>query len=54
MNLYKYLIIKKNYTEDESLETCLRYEHGLEIPEKVRADIKDFWKSREQEEAPGK
>jgi hypothetical protein len=43
ISLYQYLIENKKYSEFESLETVLRYENGFNIPDKIKADIKDYW-----------
>lgn len=43
MSLYQYLIEVENLTEDEALETELRLEIGLEIPETIREMIKRFY-----------
>ena len=42
ISLYQYLLEKKNYTEGEAEETILRYDVGLDIPEKVKQDIDDY------------
>ena len=42
MSLYQWLLERKGYTEEEAEETILRYDGGLEIPEKVKKDIKEY------------
>jgi len=44
MSLYQYLILFKDYTEDEALETLLRYKTGMKLPEYVLMDIKEYYK----------
>ena len=46
MSMFQYLCEFKNYSENESEETVLRWEIGLEIPDKVHSDIEDYYKFR--------
>ena len=43
ISLYQYLLEKKNYTEAEAEETVIRYDVGMDIPDKVLQDINDYW-----------
>lgn len=43
ISLYQYLLENKNYTEAEADETIIRYDVGMDIPDKVKQDIDDYW-----------
>ena len=40
-SLYQWLI-EKGYTEAEAEETVVRYNNGMEIPDNIKRDIKEF------------
>ena len=42
MTLYQYLIDEKQYTEAEAEETVIRYDIGMEIPEEIIKDIREY------------
>lgn len=42
MSLYQYLLEVKKYSEHEAEETVLRYEAGMEVPDSVLADIREY------------
>lgn len=42
ISLYQWLQERKNYKEWEASETVDRFECGMEIPDKVRKDIKEY------------
>ena len=42
ISLYQWLLERKGYTEAEAEETVLRYDGGLDIPEEVKKDIKEY------------
>lgn len=46
MSMFQYLCDVKNYSENESEETCLMWEVGFEIPKKIRSDIDEYYKYR--------
>lgn len=40
-SLYQWLI-EKGYTEAEAEETIVRFNNGMEIPENIKRDIKEY------------
>ena len=44
MTLYKFLVFEKHYTENEALETVVRFENSMNIPFEVKKDIREYYK----------
>lgn len=42
ISLYQWLQDKKNYTREEADETIDRYDNGMEIPDSIKNDIKEY------------
>lgn len=43
MSLYQYLLEVKEYSENDAEETVLRLDAGMEVPEDVLKDVKEFY-----------
>lgn len=41
ISMYQYLL-EKQYTSDEAEETVVRWENGMEIPEEILLDIRQY------------